>query len=109
LLALQNSVTSNATVHTFLKFGARMLQSNTQDIYTFPFHKVIYNEKFLSPLKRKFCHIRLCSELALDKCKRLRAVFVDVLLVSIGVVAGAAVWVRGVAVRLDDGGASWRT
>jgi hypothetical protein len=52
---------------------------------------------------------RLCGKLALDERKRLGAVLVNVLLVSIGIVAVAAVWVRSVAVRLDDGGASGRT
>jgi hypothetical protein len=52
---------------------------------------------------------RLCGKLALDERKRLGAVLVNVLLVSVGVVAVAAVWVRSVAVRLDDGGASGRT
>jgi len=39
----------------------------------------------------------------LDESKCLRAVLVDVLLVRVGVVAVAAIRVRRVAVRLDDG------
>ena len=50
----------------------------------------------------------LCGDLALNERKSLRAVLVDVLLVSIGVVTVAAVWVSGVAVRLDDAGAGGR-
>jgi hypothetical protein len=50
----------------------------------------------------------LCGELALDEGKRLRAVLVDVLLVSVCVVAGTAVWVGGIAVGLDDGGVGGR-
>jgi hypothetical protein len=38
----------------------------------------------------------------LDEGHRLLAVLVDVLLVRVGVVAGAAIGVAGVAVRLDD-------
>lgn len=45
---------------------------------------------------------RLCGDLGLDESQSLRAVLVDVLLVGVGVVAGAAVWVSCVAVRLDD-------
>jgi hypothetical protein len=50
----------------------------------------------------------LCSELALDESKSLGAVLVDILLVSVGVVSGAAVWVGSIAVRLDDGGTGGR-
>lgn len=50
----------------------------------------------------------LCGELALDEVESLRAVLVDVLLVGIGIISGAAIWVGRVAVRLDDGGGSWR-
>jgi predicted DNA repair protein MutK len=50
----------------------------------------------------------LCGDLGLDESKSLGAVLVDVLLVSVGVVAVAAVWVRGIAVRLDDGGVGGR-
>jgi len=42
-------------------------------------------------------------QLAPDEGKCLLAVLVDVLLVRVGVVAGAAVRVSRVAVRLDDG------
>lgn len=51
---------------------------------------------------------RLCGDLALDEGHGLRAVLVDVLLVSIGVVSGAAVWVSCIAVRLDDAGTGRR-
>jgi hypothetical protein len=50
----------------------------------------------------------LCGDLGLDESKSLGAVLVDVLLVSVGVIAVAAVWVRGIAVRLDDGGVGGR-
>jgi hypothetical protein len=39
-----------------------------------------------------------CGKLALDERKRLRTVLVNVLLVSVGIVAIAAVRVRGIAV-----------
>jgi hypothetical protein len=55
-----------------------------------------------------FLASHLCGDLGLDESKSLRTVLVDVLLVSIGVVAVAAVWVRGIAVRLDDGGVGGR-
>lgn len=45
---------------------------------------------------------RLSSDLALDEVESLVAVDVDVLLVVVGVVAVAAVWVLRVAVALDD-------
>jgi hypothetical protein len=56
-------------------------------------------------LLSQFTAGHLCGELALDESKGLGAVLVDVLLVRVGIVAVAAVWVGGVAVRLDDGGA----
>jgi hypothetical protein len=40
----------------------------------------------------------LCGELALDEGESLGSVLVDILLVRVGVVAVAAVWVCGVAV-----------
>jgi Mn2+/Fe2+ NRAMP family transporter len=46
----------------------------------------------------------LCGDLGLDEGKSLGSVLVDVLLVGVGVVAVAAVWVGRIAVRLDDGG-----
>jgi hypothetical protein len=45
----------------------------------------------------------LCSKMGLDESQRLRAVLVGVLLVRVGIVAVAAVWVGRVAVRLDLG------
>ena len=44
---------------------------------------------------------RLCGKLALDESESLRAVLVDVLLVGVGIVAVAAVGVRGITVALD--------
>lgn len=46
------------------------------------------------------CH--LCGNLGLDEGESLGAVLVNILLVSVGVIAVAAVWVSSVAVRLDD-------
>jgi len=51
---------------------------------------------------------RLSSELALDESKSLATVDADILLVVVGVVSVAAVWVLGVAVALDDAGAGGR-
>jgi hypothetical protein len=45
---------------------------------------------------------RLSSDLALDEGEGLVSVDADVLLVVVGVVSVAAVWVLGVAVALDD-------
>ena len=50
----------------------------------------------------------LCGKLALNESQSLRTVLVDVLLVSVGIVASAAVGVSGVAVQLDDAGAGRR-
>lgn len=47
----------------------------------------------------------LGGEFGFDECEGLGAVFVDVLLVRVGIVAVAAVGVCGVAVGLDDAGA----
>jgi hypothetical protein len=49
-----------------------------------------------------------CGEFALDEGKSLGAVLVDVLLVGVGVITVAAVWIGGIAVGLDDGGAGGR-
>ena len=54
------------------------------------------------------CKTRLSSELALDEGKGLVSVNADVLLVVVGVVYVAAVWVLRVAVALDDAGAGGR-
>lgn len=51
-------------------------------------------------------HLR--SDLALNESQRLRAILVDILLMGVGVIAIAAVRVRGVAVRLDDAGVGGR-
>lgn len=40
----------------------------------------------------------LCGDLALDEGKSLATILVDVLLVSIGIVSGAAVRISGIAV-----------
>lgn len=68
----------------------------------------IYTTNKFSAHSRNLSHRpakHLCGDLALDESQSLRSILVDVLLVGIGVVAVAAVWVGGVAVRLDDGGA----
>jgi hypothetical protein len=51
---------------------------------------------------------RLSSDLALDEGEGLVSVDADVLLVVVGVVSVAAVWVLGVAVALDDAGVGGR-
>ena len=51
---------------------------------------------------------RLSSELALDEGEGLVSIDADVLLVVVGVISVAAVWVLGVAVALDDAGAGGR-
>lgn len=54
------------------------------------------------------CKTRLSSELALDEGEGLVSIDADVLLVVVGVISVAAVWVLGVAVALDDAGAGGR-
>jgi hypothetical protein len=73
------------------------------DIYILIEEDVVRKSSMRPASKR----IRLL-ELALDESERLGAVFVDVLLVCVGIIAVAAVRVGGVAVRLDDAGARWR-
>jgi hypothetical protein len=85
------------------------LIANRYDIYIdiciLLFDIYIESHKFSFPTSRCF-HIptdnhKLSSKLALDKGKRLRAILVNILLVRVCIVSGAAVGVSRIAVALD--------
>jgi hypothetical protein len=52
-ISKQRRLEYNNLHNNFLKFRVRIHHSDHEDIYTFRFHKVIYNEEFLSPIMRK--------------------------------------------------------
>lgn len=65
----------------------------------------VYNERRDIPTLSRAPAGYSCSNLGFNEGQSLGAVNFDVLLVSVRIVAVAAVWVSSVAVRLDDAGA----
>jgi hypothetical protein len=99
----------NTQIHSF-KSSQHFDMSMDTFLYIQPWRCYIQLELGVNPFSAPVpapTHLSSIEEL-LDEGERLLAVLVDVLLVRVGVVAGAAVGVGRVAVRLDDGRAGGR-